>query len=252
MSDTRVPPHGTGSYPAPGLAPEPGRIRNQALVAVGAPFLLVAVLVVAFGTAGGGSDTVSSSGGFNGGTLGGAFTGGPFGDGTDDDSSDDSSDETDGAYGTTDGLTGGTTDGTSGDTTGGYGTTGDHGLPGDDASSSSGSPADDANGDEPGAGVTAPAAGPEATVTAYFDAINDRDFRTAWELGGKNIDPDYDHFAEGFDTTESDELTVHGTTGDTVYVTFVARQTDGSEQTYDGSYTVRDGLIVSAVVQERG
>ncbi|WP_369177721.1 hypothetical protein [Streptomyces mutabilis] len=244
MSDTRVPPHGTGSYPAPGLAPEPGRIRNQALVAVGAPFLLVAVLVVAFGAAGGDSDTVSSSGGFNGGTLGGAFTGDPFGDGTDDDSSD----GTDGAYGTTDGLTGGT----SGDATGGYGTTGDHGLPGDDASSSSGSPADDANGDEPGATDTAPAAGPEATVTAYFDAINDRDFRAAWELGGKNIDPDYDHFVEGFDTTESDELTVHGTTGDTVYVTFVARQTDGSEQTYDGSYTVRDGLIVSAVVQERG
>ncbi|WP_446047630.1 hypothetical protein [Streptomyces olivaceus] len=88
-------------------------------------------------------------------------------------------------------------------------------------------------------------------MTAYFDAINERDFPTAWDLGGRNLDEDYDHFVAGFDTTESDELTVVGTTGEDVSVTFVARQTDGSQQAFDGTYTVRDGVIVDAAVQER-
>lgn len=215
MSDTHVPPRGIGSYPAPGLAPAPGRIRNQALIVIGAPFLLVVALIVVLGTAGG-SDSVSPSGGFDGGTLGGAFTGDPFGDGTNDDGTDGDEPYTDDPY----------TD-----------------TPYTD---------EPAQSQEADASDTTPAAGPEATVTAYFEAINDRDFTTAWDLGGKNLDQDYDHFVAGFDTTESDELTVHGTAGETVYVTFTARQTDGSEQTYDGSYTVRDGLIVSAVVQERG
>ncbi|MGI5277728.1 hypothetical protein [Streptomyces rochei] len=236
MSDTHVPPRGTGSYPAPGLAPAPGRIRNQALIVIGAPFLLVVALIVVLGTAGGSSDSVSPSGGFDGGTLGGAFTGDPFGDGTNGDGTDGDEPYTDDPY----------TDQPYTDD------------PYTDQPSTEDPYTDTPYTDEPAqsqeadASDTTPAAGPEATVTAYFEAINDRDFTTAWDLGGKNLDQDYDHFVAGFDTTESDELTVHGTAGETVYVTFTARQTDGSEQTYDGSYTVRDGLIVSAVVQERG
>ncbi len=58
-------------------------------------------------------------------------------------------------------------------------------------------------------------------MTAYFEAINNRDFQAAWELGGKNLDPDYDHFVAGFETTERDEVTVTGTTGDEVSLTVV-------------------------------
>jgi hypothetical protein len=30
-------------------------------------------------------------------------------------------------------------------------------------------------------------AGTEAIVESYFNAINDHDYRTAWDLGGKNF-----------------------------------------------------------------
>ncbi|MFE1045184.1 hypothetical protein ACFW5S_04755 [Streptomyces olivaceus] len=240
MSNTRVPTGARHSYPAPGLALTPGHVRNQAMTVVAIPFVLIVVLAVVLATAG--DDEAPGTGGLYGNS---SLPG--WDSGTDDGTTDDGT-VPDGSGG----LTGegawpddGTTDGTGTDdpTAGDAPETSGEDTPAEDpADSPYADPNDDAYADEDG---------PAATVTAYFDAINERDFPTAWELGGRNLDEDYDHFVAGFDTTESDELTVVGTTGEDVSVTFVARQTDGSQQAFDGTYTVRDGVIVDAAVQER-
>src|SRR5699024_6529543 len=42
---------------------------------------------------------------------------------------------------------------------------------------------------------------PREVVNDYYAAINRGDYRTAWQLGGKNLDSTYEHYANGFDTT---------------------------------------------------
>lgn len=87
---------------------------------------------------------------------------------------------------------------------------------------------------------------PEAVVAAYFAAINSRDYATAWSLGGKNLDRDYDTFAAGFAGTQSDTITINSVQGDEVGLTLEARQTDGTTKTFENVYTVSGGEIVSA------
>jgi len=93
---------------------------------------------------------------------------------------------------------------------------------------------------------TGPETGPEAVVNAYFAAINNRDYRTAWDLGGKNLDRDYETFAGGFATTQSDTVIVNSVAGDEVALTLEANQTDGTTKTFENVYTVSGGEIVSA------
>ncbi|MEU5272569.1 hypothetical protein AB0G77_29375 [Streptomyces hygroscopicus] len=88
--------------------------------------------------------------------------------------------------------------------------------------------------------------GPDATVTRYFDAINNGDFSTAWDLGGKNLDQSYSTFVSGFSETERDEVTIVSVEGDTVSVDLVSYQTDGSRRSFTGTYTVRGGVITGA------
>ncbi|WP_339152604.1 excalibur calcium-binding domain-containing protein [Streptomyces sp. F41] len=90
----------------------------------------------------------------------------------------------------------------------------------------------------------------EATVVAYFDAINDRDYRAAWELGGKNLAGDYQAFVDGFAGTERDTVRILGVQGNTVRAELEALQTDGSLKLFEGTYTVRSGVITSADVRE--
>ncbi|MFJ9571738.1 excalibur calcium-binding domain-containing protein [Streptomyces bacillaris] len=92
--------------------------------------------------------------------------------------------------------------------------------------------------------------GAEATVVAYFDAINDRDYRAAWELGGKNLAGDYQAFVDGFAGTERDTVRILGVQGNTVRAELEALQTDGSLKLFEGTYTVRSGVITSADVRE--
>ena len=95
--------------------------------------------------------------------------------------------------------------------------------------------------------------GPAAVVQAYYAAINNHDCGTAWNLGGDNLSAargqTYQQFCQGFNSTSHDIVTVDSVAGDTVAVTIVARQTDGSSQTYRGSYVVGNGVIQSASVQ---
>jgi len=95
----------------------------------------------------------------------------------------------------------------------------------------------------------APAGTEEArTVVAYFDAINRRDYATAWSLGGSRIagGGGYDKYANGFATTSWDSVTVTDVRGSTVSVDLSALQTDGSTRTFSGTYTVSGGVITGS------
>lgn len=86
------------------------------------------------------------------------------------------------------------------------------------------------------------------TVIAYYDAINRRDFLTAWNLGGQRLAKGgtLASYAKGYATTSWATLTVTSVSGNTVYVDLSARQTDGSLRTFSGSYTVSSGAITGA------
>ncbi|POX60742.1 hypothetical protein C3492_25645 [Streptomyces sp. Ru62] len=104
------------------------------------------------------------------------------------------------------------------------------------------------------AGTESPEASdsPSGTVTSFFEAINERDYRTAWDLGGKNLDASYSSFVSGFATTERDDVTIESVQGDTVWVDLLARQTDGTQKSYSGRYTVVDGVITDASMTPTG
>ena len=84
----------------------------------------------------------------------------------------------------------------------------------------------------------------------YFDAINARDYRAAWALGGKNLGSSYSAFVHGFADTASDSVAILGAGGPTVRVNLDSLQSDGSVKRFTGTYTVRDGVIASASVHE--
>jgi cytoskeletal protein RodZ len=86
--------------------------------------------------------------------------------------------------------------------------------------------------------------GPAATVRAYIAAINGHDYARAWNLGGQNAGGSYSSFVSGFSTTATDTLTVVSVSGDVVTARLTAVQTDGTVHTYQGTYTVRRGVIV--------
>ncbi|MEU8970753.1 hypothetical protein AB0D11_16000 [Streptomyces monashensis] len=92
------------------------------------------------------------------------------------------------------------------------------------------------------------AADPGATVQRYFDAINAHDFKTAWDLGGKNLDSSYSTFVAGFAGTGQDTVGVTSVQGTTVSVSLLAQQTDGTQKSYSGQYTVVDGVITHASI----
>ncbi|MBX7547522.1 hypothetical protein ABZX95_16400 [Streptomyces sp. NPDC004232] len=121
---------------------------------------------------------------------------------------------------------------------------------GTDATALSPSPADTQS--PTGTDSTTPgtdgAADPGATVQRYFGAINSHDFKTAWDLGGKNLGSSYSSFAAGFADTEQDTVSVVSVQGTTVSVSLLAQQTDGTQKSYSGQYTVVDGVITHASI----
>ncbi|MEU9118859.1 hypothetical protein AB0C96_03190 [Streptomyces sp. NPDC048506] len=90
-------------------------------------------------------------------------------------------------------------------------------------------------------------------VTEYYRDINDHDFTAAWDLGGKNIaGTSYAEWLAGFRTTENIELSAVNTeSSGEVGAVLRALQSDGSVKLYQGTYTVSDGVIVSAHISER-
>ena len=84
---------------------------------------------------------------------------------------------------------------------------------------------------------------PAATVRAYVAAINGHHYARAWRLGGRNTGGSYPGFVSGFTGTATDTLTIVSVSGDVVTARLDARQTDGTVQTYQGTYTVHHGVI---------
>jgi serine/threonine protein kinase len=121
------------------------------------------------------------------------------------------------------------------------------------ASSATSSPASSGPASSAAPSPPATPSGPAAVVQAYYAAINNHDCGTAWNLGGDNLSAargqTYQQFCQGFNSTSHDIVAVDSVAGDTVAVTIVAQQTDGSSQTYRGSYVVGNGVIQSASVQ---
>jgi hypothetical protein len=85
---------------------------------------------------------------------------------------------------------------------------------------------------------------PMATVRAYVAAINGHHYARAWRLGGQNTGGSYSTFVSGFAGTAQDTLTIVSVSGDVVTARLNARQTDGTVQTYQGTYTVHHGIII--------
>jgi transcriptional regulator with XRE-family HTH domain len=91
---------------------------------------------------------------------------------------------------------------------------------------------------------------PAATVRAYIAAINGRNYARAWRIGGRNTGGSYAGFVSGFTGTARDTLTILSVSGQVVTARLSALQTDGTVNTYQGTYTVHHGVIVgSDVVQ---
>jgi len=93
----------------------------------------------------------------------------------------------------------------------------------------------------------------EAVVTQFYADISDQDYSAAWALGGSNLSNGvgYDAWVAGYGTTQFINLGTFSHWGsDTVQVAISATQTDGSVNTYSGTYTVENGLITSANIEQ--
>jgi hypothetical protein len=95
-----------------------------------------------------------------------------------------------------------------------------------------------------------PAGGPAATVQAYVAAINAHDYREAWNLGGSNTGQSYQQFVQGYNGTQQDTLTIHSVSGNVVTAGLSALQTDGTVKSFQGTYTVNNGVITSFHVRQ--
>ncbi len=108
----------------------------------------------------------------------------------------------------------------------------------------------------------APAPAPEpayftnstAVVQQFYQDINNGDYSDAWALGGDNIGGgDYDAWMAGYGTTVSVSLGTFSAFGsDQVQASLSALQSDGTTNTYEGTYTVSGGVIVAATIVQTG
>jgi hypothetical protein len=89
---------------------------------------------------------------------------------------------------------------------------------------------------------------PTDTVRAYIAAINGHHYARAWRLGGRNFSGSYPSFVRGFAGTDKDTLAIVSVSGDVVTARLSAGQTDGTVDTYQGTYTVHHGVIIGADV----
>jgi len=91
------------------------------------------------------------------------------------------------------------------------------------------------------------AANPARTVREYFAAINHRRYLIAWRLTDES--ETYATFKAGYAGTAHDTLKVLSTSGNVVTGRLVALQANGTVRTYQGTYTVTNGVISSTDVQ---
>jgi len=94
---------------------------------------------------------------------------------------------------------------------------------------------------------------PVAVVTQFYADITARNYGAAWALGGDNIaGTSYANWVAGYGTTAAIAVTAADDFGsDQATVSISATQTDGSVRNYSGTYTVQNGVIVSAQITQQ-
>jgi hypothetical protein len=90
--------------------------------------------------------------------------------------------------------------------------------------------------------------GPRDVVRAYIAAINTRNWRRVWQLGGRHLSPSYHAMVVGYAGTVRDEIRSMRITGDLVAVLMRADEAGGVARTYRIDYRVRNGVIASATL----
>jgi hypothetical protein len=93
----------------------------------------------------------------------------------------------------------------------------------------------------------APGSSDVDVVNQYLSDLNSGDYADAWNLGGDSINGSgYDAWAAGYSTTSNMSWSAEDLGNGVVEVNLTADHTDGSTSTYSGTYTVSNGVIVSA------
>ena len=91
-------------------------------------------------------------------------------------------------------------------------------------------------------------------MTQFYQDISNGYYAAAWALGGDNLagGASYDTWVAGYhDTTSSIAVvTSSNWNSDTAYAEIDATQIDGTVKTYSGTYTVQNGVIVSANITQ--
>lgn len=93
-----------------------------------------------------------------------------------------------------------------------------------------------------------------AVVDQFYQDITDHNYTAAWALGGSNLSHGvgYESWVSGYSTTTA-SITLYDQTdwgSGTVHAYLSAPQLDGSTRTYVGTYTVSNGVIVSANITQ--
>lgn len=101
-------------------------------------------------------------------------------------------------------------------------------------------------------------------VHAYYDAINSRDYRKAYDLWsgrGEASKQTFEEFRDGFANTASVEVDTSGEPGDlegaagsqyvTIPLRIKAKTKDGSEQNFGGEYVLRRSMVDGATAEQR-
>jgi S1-C subfamily serine protease len=99
-----------------------------------------------------------------------------------------------------------------------------------------------------GSSLTPPATNngdPFQTVTAYFNAINAKDWTSVWALGGRNLGTSFSAMVAGYANTAHDDAFIYRLSGRTVEVALLATEDSGIAQVYLGEYDVDSGAISS-------
>jgi len=97
-----------------------------------------------------------------------------------------------------------------------------------------------------------------AVVTQYYQDVSDKNYAAAWAIGGSNLAAEngqtYASWVAGYaDTTASISIISYGTwSNGTVWCYISAVQYSGAVNTYYGTYTVANGVIVSASIRQVG
>jgi len=108
--------------------------------------------------------------------------------------------------------------------------------------------------EEPAAQPAPGTSGDVAVVDQYLSDLNNGDYADAWNLGGDNLNgaSGYDAWVAGYSTTSSMSWSAQDLGNGVVAVNLTAGQTDGATNTYTGTCTVTNGVIVSSDLTQTG